>query len=141
MFNWLIKYYRRFEEFWLYSVGGALAFVVDFGLLYLLTEHAGLWYLASATIAVIVAIIVNYSWQRLVTFKSLERNVAKQFSKFVTISLVAIVLNIIFMYVLVDIAGLWYLLAKVFVTMVVWFWNFLGNKYFTFRQPESDTHL
>lgn len=141
MLNWIKKYYRRYEKFWLYSVGGTIAFIVDFGLLYLLTEYVGLWYLTSATIAVVVAIIVNYVWQRIVTFKSLDRNVAKQFSKFVIISLVAIGLNIILMYVLVEFVGLWYLLAKVFVTIIAWFWNFFGNKYFTFRQLESDIRL
>lgn len=141
MFKLLKKFYYRFEEFWLYSVGGAMAFVVDFGLLFVLTEYVGLWYLVSTTISVIVAIVVNYSWQRKVTFKSIGKGVVNQFSKFVVISLVAIGLNIVLMYLLVDRAGLWYLLAKIFVTIIVWFWNFLGNKHFTFKAPESNTNL
>lgn len=137
MLKIITKYYYRFEEFWLYSVGGALGFVVDFSLLFILTEYAGLHYLISTAIAVIIAILVNYSWQRFVTFKSSERNVAKQFGKFVIISVFAIGLTALLMYILVDIVGLWYLLAKIFVTIIVWFWNFFGNKYFTFKVKNS----
>jgi dolichol-phosphate mannosyltransferase len=137
MSNFIRKYFYRFKEFWLYSVGGAIGFVIDFSLLYVLTEFAGFWYLVSNVISVSVAIITNYSWQRLVTFKSLDNRIARQFIKFVIVSVLAIGFNVALMYLLVDIAGLWYMLAKIFVTVVLWFWNFFGNKYFTFRVKES----
>ena len=127
------KIYKHFEQFALYSVGGGLAFIVDFSLLYVLTEHFGFWYMASNAVSVTAAIVVNYCWQRLVTFKSTDRGIAKQFSKFVVISLVGLGLNMILLYLLVAFVGLWYLLAKVIVTIMVWFWNFFGNKYFTFK--------
>jgi len=43
-----------------YVVVGGLAFVVDFGLLWVLTEYAGLHYLVSATISFIAGLVVNY---------------------------------------------------------------------------------
>lgn len=131
------KIYKRFEEFWLYSIGGAISFVVDFGMLLVLTEYIGFYYLVSATLSVIMAIVVNYAWQRHVTFKSKEKNLAKQFSKFVVISIIAIGINILLMYIIVDIIHLWYVVAKIIVTIVLWVWNFFGNKYFTFANSQG----
>ena len=116
-----------------------MAFIVDFGLLYVLTEFFGVWYLLSTTFAVMVAMVVNYSWQRFVTFKSLEETHVKQFSKFVSVSLVAITINVLLMYALVDGLGVWYLLAKIFVTAIVLFFNFFANKHYTFN-PSPRNH-
>ena len=51
--NLLIQFVRYF------FVGG-FAFIVDFGLLYILTEYAGLHYLLSATLSFIAGLVVNY---------------------------------------------------------------------------------
>ena len=51
--NWFIQFFRYF------FVGG-FAFVVDYGLLVLLTEVFGLHYLVSATISFIAGLVVNY---------------------------------------------------------------------------------
>ncbi len=54
MHNKLLQQIMRF------ALVGGLAFVIDFGLLLLLTEKVGLNYLTSATISFIVSVIVNY---------------------------------------------------------------------------------
>ena len=51
--NPLIQFVRYF------FVGG-FAFIIDFGLLYILTEYAGLHYLLSATLSFIAGLVVNY---------------------------------------------------------------------------------
>ena len=51
--NLLIQFVRYF------FVGG-FAFIVDFGLLYILSEYAGLHYLLSATLSFIAGLVVNY---------------------------------------------------------------------------------
>ena len=47
-------------QFVRYFFVGGFAFVVDFGLLYILTEYAGLHYLLSATLSFIAGLLVNY---------------------------------------------------------------------------------
>lgn len=134
------KYYVKYEEFFWYGVGGTISFVVDFGLLIVFTELVGLWYLLSATMSTSIAVITNYAWQRNITFKNKDTNIAKQFSKFAFISLIAIGLNIILMYALVDGAGLWYVIAKIIVTIIVLIWNYFGNKYYTFKKEINGQH-
>mgnify|MGYP001577316452 FL=1 len=48
-------------QFFRYFLVGGVAFVVDFALLYLLTEFAGLHYLFSASIAFMAGVAVNYA--------------------------------------------------------------------------------
>ena len=108
----LIYKYKLFIK---YCIVGGTAAVVDFGILFILTDFFSVYYLTSATASFIVSALVNYSLNRSWTFQS----------------------NGI-MYTGVEFFGLWYILAKVIATGVVLIWNFLGNKYFTFKVYENN---
>ncbi len=138
MIELIKKYIERYRQFLTYSVGGIIASIIDFGLLYSLTEFVGLWYLASASIAVLLAATFNYLWQRNVVFNKSGQSMLGQAFRFIIISGIAILLNIALLYVAVDMLGLWYMLAKVIVTGIVLIWNFLGNKYYTFKMHLHD---
>lgn len=47
-----------------YTFVGGTAFIVDFGLLYVLTEYLNLHYLYSATLSFIAGVIVNYFFKQ-----------------------------------------------------------------------------
>ena len=63
--------YSRFLKF---VVVGATGVVVNFGVLYLLTEKVHIWYLASATVAVAIAASSNYLQNHYWTFASKRAN-------------------------------------------------------------------
>ena len=115
-----------------YATVGALSAVVDFGSLFVLTDGLGLHYLASATIAFILAALVNYFLNRIWTFKSNGKR-RKQLPIFFVVSTLGLILNNNIMYFSVDHLDFHYLWAKVFAAAIVTFWNFFGNKYLTFR--------
>ena len=48
------------SQFIRYFIVGGIAFIADFGALFLLKEWGGLNYLFSATLAFIIGIIINY---------------------------------------------------------------------------------
>jgi len=114
-----------------YGVVGATAAVVDFALLYILTDVVGWYYLWSATASFIVAALVNYQLNRTWTFKSSGQK-RKQLPIFFIIATAGILINNGILYLGVEM-GLHYLWAKVFATGFVTIWNFFGNKYLTFR--------
>lgn len=115
-----------------YSTVGAISGVLDFGGLYILTDLLHLHYLASATISFILAAVVNYTLNRIWTFKSNGQR-RKQLPVFFIIATLGLVLNNNIMYFSVEHLQLHYLLAKVVAAAIVTFWNFFGNKYLTFR--------
>ncbi len=135
----LDKIVKTNTQFLKYAFGGAVAFVVDMGLLYVLTDIAGLWYLWSATFSFVVAAIVNYLFQRFWTFKSQERRVARQFLIFLSLQIVGLFINNSMMYLTVEYLGIWYLVAKAFAALVVLIWNFWSSKKFAFNKKFVDS--
>lgn len=120
-----------------FSIVGLSSAIIDFGLLYVLTDHFGLYYLLSATISFTIAAIYNFLLNRNWTFKS-NGSHRRQVPIFLGIALAGVTLNNGMMYLGVDHFGLWYIYAKIFATAVVTVWNFLGNKYVTFKKVKID---
>ncbi len=133
---WQLIWHRllvRFQQFIKYCAGGGLAFVTDAGLLFIFTEYGHLWYLISATFSFLIAAVVNYSFQYFVTFKDNRGQIKKQFTLFVIIAAVGLAINNSLLYIQVEWFGLWYMLAKVIAAVIVLIWNFMMNKYYTFK--------
>ncbi len=117
-----------------YLFVGGLAFVLDFGALYVLTSRAGLHYLTSAAIAFLLGLIANYLLSRAWVFPRRKmRNTGIEFAVFAGIGLIGLGLNELGMWLLSGIAGLHYLIAKMCTTAVVFFWNFAARKLSLFR--------
>lgn len=114
-------------EFIKFCVVGAITFVVDYGLLYMLTERFGYSYLISSGIAFTVAVLINYVLCLLYVFKN-SRNGIKQISIFVLTSIIGLLLNQICMWLFVEKIGFYYLLAKIGATGIVMIWNFVTKR-------------
>ena len=75
---------------------------------------------------------LNKTW----TFNNKSKNYRKLYIKFLIISVIGLILTNICMYVLVYTVGIWYIFAKLMTSVIVLTWNFLGNKYWTFKLTE-----
>ena len=118
-----------------YGVVGGIAFVVDYGTLYALTEEAGLHHLLSAVIAFTAGLLVNYILSILWVFRG-ERSwkPAAEFTAFALIGLIGAGLNELIIWLGTDVAGLHYLLSKLISTAIVFFWNFFARKLLLFSK-------
>ena len=117
-----------------YTFVGGLAFIVDFGTLYLLTEFINLHYLISAAIAFSLGLLTNYflsvKWvfsNRAINSRSIE------FLLFTVIGLIGLGLNELFLWIFTDLLSIYYLLSKIITALFVYLWNFLARKYFLFN--------
>ena len=137
------------SKFIKFGVVGASGMVVDFGVLYLLRDVAGLHDLLANTISFTAAATSNYFLNRIWTFRSHEKNVGVEYLKFLLVSVIGLLINngvlllskflwpvayetgtITLLGVTIDYFYLFKLLAIAITTM----WNFLGNMLFTFRK-------
>lgn len=136
MFKKILNFIKKqdLKQFLKFCVVGTVGTAIDFGLLYILVEFSNIWYLLAATISFIVAVINNYIFNKIWTFENKDSNFLKQFVQFLVVSVVGLGLNVLILYILVEFAGIWYILAKVLATGVVLIWNFFANKYWTFRE-------
>lgn len=128
-----------FFQFLRYTVVGGLAFVVDFGLLFVLTEYFRMYYLLSATISFIAGLLVNYLISLLWVFKGEgSDNKIKEFTYFALIGLIGLLLNSLFLWLITDCMGVYYMLSKMISAGLVYLWNFGARKYFLFSNKKSD---
>ena len=115
-----------------YVICAGVATLVDMGLLYLLTEYMELWYLYSAAVSYIAGMVINFTLNKTYNFRNRSRRIAPQFGLFAGVAFIGLVLNQIILYLLVSMAGLWYIYAKVLTVCLVLLWSFYGHKRFTF---------
>lgn len=121
-----------------YGIVGVIAFLVDYGLLWALTEWAGLHYLVSAAIAFSVAFLCNYLLSIGFVFGlSREEGPWKNLASFLLIAVIGLGLNELIMYACSDLLGLHYLLSKIVATVIVFFWNFLARRYLVVRTQKG----
>ena len=118
-----------------YTFVGGLAFFVDFGTLYLLTELFHLHYLLSAGIAFLLGLFTNYllSIRWVFTTRSV-RSKKVEFLVFAVIGLIGLGLNELFLWIFTDLLGIYYLLSKILTTIMVYLWNFFARKYILFNK-------
>ncbi len=117
---------------------GFLCFFIDYGIMLLLTELAGVNYLISCCISFSVSVIVNYLLSMHFVFAA-KANMKKrtQFVIFVILSVIGLGLNQLFMWLFVDLVHIPYQIAKLAVTAIVMLFNFVTRKVFLEEKEQA----
>ncbi|MDR2715783.1 MAG: GtrA family protein [Coriobacteriaceae bacterium] len=114
-----------------FSVVGVIAFLIDYGLMILLTEVFHVDYLVSATVSFTVAVVFNYLASMRYVFKHKEGlSRRREFIIFVVLSVIGLGLNDLFMWIGVSLFGIDYRITKIAATFIVTIWNFTTRKIF-----------
>jgi putative flippase GtrA len=125
--NTLIQLFR-------YTFVGGIAFGVDFSLLFLLTEFAGIHYLLSAAISFSVGLVTNYILSIIWVFKT--RNISNRYLEFIIFGIIGIVglgMNELIIWSFTEYLHFYYLVSKIVSTLVVYLWNFFARKYILYN--------
>jgi putative flippase GtrA len=124
-----------------FCVGGGLGVLTAYATLYILTEFAHVWYVASAVIAAILNYVVNFTMQKLWTFENKEvKAIPKQALLYFTMGAIFMPANAGLLYVLVEYVHLPYMLAQVILTVLFSIASyFITHKIFTPKTPSSST--
>jgi len=115
-------------------VASQAAFWLDFGILALLTEAAGLHYLVSAAFAFLAGTTLSYALSVVWVFDT--RRVASkavEYALFVLVGVVGLGLNEALLWVFTEPLGLHYLVSKVVAATLIFGWNFGARKLLLFR--------
>ena len=146
---------RERTRFFRFAVVGIIGAVVDFGTFNLLTSFAGLTAVWASVISFVAAIISNFTWNRYWTYPdSRSKPLGSQLIQFSIVSLLGLLIRTPIIYFLeplfhnifsefaflpigfITAEFLANNLALAIAVIVVMFWNFFINRYWTYSDVE-----
>lgn len=129
----ITKSSNTFIQFFRYIFVGGVAFLADGGSLFLITT-IGVNYLISVIFAFVIGFAVNYGLSKLLVFENSSVNGKIEFLVYGIIGVIGLGFTEIIMYVLTEIAGLYFMVSKVIATIIVLVWNFVARKITLYRK-------
>ncbi len=119
--------------FFQYAIVGVLGTAIDLGSLYIFVDLLHIHVLFATPVSFILAVVNNFILNKYWTFQNKSSNIRKQFIKFLIVSIIGLLLTELLMAFFVFALKIWYLLSKLITSGLVMAWNFLANKYWTFK--------
>ena len=118
-----------------YFLVGGIGVGVNLGLLYVLTDFLGIWYILSQGIAIAIAITNNFFLHRYWTFKNeiVEPKTLERYTKFFIVSVIGMGIQLGLTFMLVENYALYYLYAAILSIVAVGAFNYLLNRKWTFE--------
>lgn len=130
MKEWIKKNEKLIRQILRFGVVGGGAFLIDYAILYILTEFVGIHYLVSSVISFIISLIFNYILSIYWVFDVNRKQTMKEILIFTTLSVIGLGINEVVMYVGSNGLGIHYMLTKLVATAIVMVWNFVTRKIF-----------
>ena len=122
---------KLFEQIFKFVIVGGLSFVLDFIIYYVLTKLFGVYYITAGFFSFTTSLIFNYLMSMKFVFRSKDSlKKTHEFAIFATLSVLGLGLNLLSLFILVDVFKMNDLIAKVFVAGIVMVFNFITRKIF-----------
>lgn len=118
-----------------YIISGGTAAITELTLLYVLTEFLGIWYIYSVFIAFLFAFCISFLLQKFWTFQ--DKNIDKAHKQaifYLLITITNLAINIVAIYILVEVFGLWYIFAQVLISGFIAISSFFIYKFVIFQK-------
>ena len=119
-----------------FMVVGASGAVLSLTTLYLLTDIAGWHYLLSYLVCAVLSVSNNYLWHSLWTFKD-KQSGFKGYIKYAAMSLSTLGVRELFLFILTDILGVWYMLSAVITIALNCLVNFALSRKFIWGKEKT----
>lgn len=108
---------------------GGTAFVIDAGVLMILSKYVGINYMIANVISFTVSVIYNYVMSMKFVFEvNTETSKEKNFVQFIILSIIGLGINEVIMKLCVGLWTLPLLISKMLATAIVMVYNFISRK-------------
>ncbi|MCM1267012.1 MAG: GtrA family protein [Bacteroidales bacterium] len=138
-FGWGL--YRKHEEGFNYLIFGFLAFVLNYILYFVFADALAMHYMAATVLSWVLTVVFAYWTNRTFVFKSQNkdlRSVGKEFVSFIGARVATEVLEIVLMYVMVDVAAINDKISKLVCQTIVILANYVLSKIWIFKGGEKE---
>lgn len=118
-----------------YLIVGGLATIVEWVGFWLFSEKIGIAYLLATTFAFAISTFANWLFGRLLVFRGKQNQaLLREILSIYLASIVGLLLNLIIMFVLVQLFAIAKMPAKVIATILVFAYNYLIRKLVIYRK-------
>jgi dolichyl-phosphate beta-glucosyltransferase len=118
-----------------------LGTAIDLITVIILVEFFFLHPILAAFFGFVLAVTNNFFLNKIWTFQNKSTNYRKLWIKFFLVSTMGLGITLLLMFVFYQQMGIDYRIAKLMTSAIVLVWNFLANKFWTFRAKEHFPHL
>lgn len=128
-----------YQQFLKFSLVGGINTLIDFGIYTGLTRVFYFWhshFLWANILAYCLATVNSFVLNKFWTFNNKDPQYLRQYGKLFLTSLGALVINELILYFFVQL-GMQDLLAKIMGTLICLLWNFMLNKFWTFKVAKN----
>lgn len=120
------------------SVGGVCA-LIEFISFSILVLKFNIYYLLANVLAFCIASFIGFWLQKYWTFKNFKKEYLAQSTKFYIIVFIGFLLNTFLVYLFIGVLGLHIFIGKPIQLFIVFFWNYSGQRFWTFRYKNEQT--
>ena len=129
----IFKLYKKYEEIINYLIFGFLTTVVSIASYALFTRVCHIDIYISNILSWIAAVTFAFVTNKIYVFKSKSKNLFSEIIKFFTSRIASLVIELIIMYLLVNIIHLDDMISKIIVQVIVIILNYVFSKIFVFK--------
>lgn len=129
------------RQFVVFSLVGVTNTIWDFGIYLLLTSGVlgfRLTPLVANPVGFTLAVLNSYALNRTLTFRHAPKRHVTQLPKFILVNVVTLLVYEGWLGIGIHRFGLYHVTAKATGIVFITFWNFVANKYWTFRHATVD---
>ena len=131
--EWIKNFYGKFRHLILYGIIGSFTSTLDFLVFTALTRLVGINYLVANCISVLVGITTSFCLNRTYNFKVSDKT-AQRFGIFLTVGLTGLLMSNVILWVGIEKLHGDETITKLASIVLVVFFQFLFNKFITFRK-------
>ena len=118
-----------------YLIVGGLATIVEWAGFWLFSEKLSIEYLLATTFAFAISTFANWLFGRLLVFRGKQQqSLLREILSVYLASIVGLLLNLLIMFLLVQLLGVEKMIAKMAATVLVFTYNYLVRKLIIYRK-------
>lgn len=137
----ILELTKKYKEFLLYGIFGALTTLVNIVVYFIFTKELGINFLISNVIAWILSVLFAYITNKTFVFESKKleiKEVLKEAVSFFSARLFTGALDMLVMYISVDLLSIDDFLMKILSNIIVILLNYFLSKYWIFKKAENN---
>ena len=134
MFNKLFVLYKKYKEIINYLIFGGLTTLISIITYALFAKVFHIDYLISNVLAWIIAVLFAYITNKMFVFESKSKKNIKEITSFFFFRIVSLIMEMVILYVFVDMLHIDDLVTKIIAQIIVIISNYVFSKVFVFKK-------